>query len=348
MKMNKLGRTELSVSRVCLGTMTFGQQNTEPEAHSQLDYALERGINFIDTAEMYPVPPSAGTQGSTERFIGSWLKKSGKRDRLVLATKAAGPNPNQTWIRGGRQDLDAANLRAALDASLKRLQTDYVDLYQLHWPSRNVPIFGANSFDPAKERPSVPIEETLAALGELVKEGKIRHIGVSNESPWGVAEFIKRSEMRGLPRIATIQNLYNLTARAFETTLLDEVCFREDVSLLAYSPLAFGQLSAKYVDDPKAVGRLTIFPPTWSPRYLRPAVFDAVKEYAALARANGLSPAQMALAWCYNRWNVASTIIGATHLDQLKENIDAERIVLPAEVVAQIDAIHARITNPGQ
>jgi aryl-alcohol dehydrogenase-like predicted oxidoreductase len=350
MKMNKLGRTGLSVSRVCLGTMTFGQQNTEADAHSQLDYALERGINFIDTAEMYPVPPSAGTQGSTERFIGTWLKRigKGKREQIVLATKAAGPNPNQTWIRGGKQNLDAANLRAALDDSLKRLQTDYVDLYQLHWPSRNVPIFGSNSFDPNKERPSVPIEETLAALGELVKEGKIRHIGVSNESPWGVSEFIKQSEMKGLPRIATIQNLYNLTARAFETTFLDEVCFREDVSLLAYSPLAFGQLSAKYVDDPKAVGRLTIFPPTWSPRYLRPAVFEAVREYAALARANGLTPAQMALAWCYNRWNVASTIIGATNLDQLKENIDAESITLSDEVVERIDAIHARITNPGQ
>jgi aryl-alcohol dehydrogenase-like predicted oxidoreductase len=348
MKMNKLGRTDLAVSRVCLGTMTFGQQNTEADAHSQLDYALERGINFVDTAEMYPVPPSAETQGSTERFIGSWLKKTGKRDRIVLATKAAGPNPNQTWIRGGRQNLDAANLRAALDESLARLQTDYVDLYQLHWPSRNVPIFGANSFDPTKERPSIPVEETLEALADLVKEGKIRHIGVSNESPWGVSEFIKQSEMKGLPRIATIQNLYNLTARAYETTLLDETCFREDVSLLAYSPLAFGQLSAKYIDDPKAVGRLTIFPPTWSPRYLRPAVFESVREYAALARANGLTPTQMALAWCYNRWNVASTIIGATNLDQLKENIDAEGLTLPAEVVAQIDAIHARWTNPGQ
>jgi aryl-alcohol dehydrogenase-like predicted oxidoreductase len=348
MKMNKLGRTDLAVSRVCLGTMTFGQQNTEADAHSQLDYALERGINFVDTAEMYPVPPSAGTQGSTERFIGSWLKKTGQRDRIVLATKAAGPNPNQSWIRGGRQNLDAANLRAALDESLARLQTDYVDLYQLHWPSRNVPIFGANSFDPSKERPSIPVEETLGALADLVKEGKIRHIGVSNESPWGVSEFIKQSEMKGLPRIATIQNLYNLTARAFETTLLDETCFREDVSLLAYSPLAFGQLSAKYIDDPKAVGRLTIFPPTWSPRYLRPAVFESVREYAALARANGLTPTQMALAWCYNRWNVASTIIGATNLEQLKENIDAEGLTLPAEVVAQIDAIHARWTNPGQ
>ena len=348
MKMHKLGRTDQTVSRVCLGTMTFGQQNTESDAHSQLDYALERGINFIDTAEMYPVPPSAGTQGSTERFIGTWLKKSGKRDQVVLATKAAGPNPNQTWLRGGRQNLDAANLRAALDDSLRRLQTDYVDLYQLHWPSRNVPIFGANQFDPAKERASIPIGETLAALDELVKEGKIRHIGVSNESPWGLCEFVKQSETKGLPRIATIQNLYNLTARAFETTLLDEVCFREDVSLLAYSPLAFGQLSAKYIDDPQAHGRLTIFPPTWSPRYLRPAVFDATREYAALARANGMTPATMALAWCYARWCVASTIIGATTLAQLKENIDAESVVLSAEVVAQIDAIHARITNPGQ
>jgi aryl-alcohol dehydrogenase-like predicted oxidoreductase len=348
MQMNRLGTTDLLVSRVCLGTMTFGQQNTEADAHSQIDYALDRGINFIDTAEMYPVPPTAATQGSTERFIGTWLKQSGRRDRIVLATKAAGPNPNQTWIRAGRQDLDAANIRAAVEASLGRLQTDYIDLYQLHWPSRNVPIFGANTFDPTRERASVPIEETLDVLGELIREGKIRHIGVSNESPWGVSEYIKQAEMNGLPRIATIQNLYNLTARAFDTTLLDEVCFREQVSLLAYSPLAFGQLSAKYIDDPQAHGRLTIFPPTWSPRYLRPAVFDAVREYAALARANGLTPATMALAWCYSRWCVASTIIGATTLAQLKENIDAESVTLPAEVLAAIDAIHARITNPGQ
>jgi aryl-alcohol dehydrogenase-like predicted oxidoreductase len=348
MKTNKLGRTDLTVSRVCLGTMTFGEQNTEADAHSQLDYALERGINFIDTAEMYPVPPSAGTQGATERFIGSWLRKSGKRDQVVLATKAAGPNANQTWIRGGRHTLDAQNIGAAVDESLKRLQTDYIDLYQLHWPSRNVPIFGANQFEPKKERTSVPIEDTLAVLGELIKEGKIRHIGVSNESPWGVCEYVKQAEMKGLPRIATIQNLYNLTARAFETTLLDEVCYREEVSLLAYSPLAFGQLSAKYVDNPQARGRLTIYPPTWSPRYLRPAVFAAVKEYAALARANGLSPAQMSLAWCYSRWFVGSTIIGATTLAQLKENIDAESTVLPVEVMKAIDEIHSRYTNPGQ
>jgi aryl-alcohol dehydrogenase-like predicted oxidoreductase len=347
-KYHQLGRTGLSVSRVCLGTMTFGEQNTEAEAHSQIDYALERGINFIDTAEMYPVPARAGTQGGTERFIGSWLKKSGRRGDIVLATKIAGPNPNVAWIRGAKHNHDAANIRSAVEDSLRRLQTDHIDLYQLHWPSRNLPIFGANSFDPAAERPCVPVEETLAALGDMVKEGKIGHIGLSNESAWGVCEFVKQAEMKGLPRIATIQNLYNLTARAFETSLLDETCYRTGVSLLAYSPLAFGQLSAKYVDDPAARGRLTIYPPTWSPRYLRPAVIEATKEYAALARANGMTPARMALAWCHTRWFVASTIIGATSLAQLKENIDAESVTLSDDVVAAIDAIHARLTNPGQ
>jgi aryl-alcohol dehydrogenase-like predicted oxidoreductase len=343
-----LGATGLKVSRICLGTMTFGEQNTEADAHSQLDYALERGINFIDTAEMYPVMPRAETQGATERHIGSWLKKSGKRADVVLATKVAGPNPNMHWVRGGRNNLDAANIRAAVDTSLQRLQTDYIDLYQLHWPSRNVPIFGASVFDPVNERACVAVEDTLAALGELQREGKIRHIGVSNESCWGVNEFIKHAEMKGLPRIATIQNLYNLTARHYETSLLTETCYREQVSLLAYSPLAFGQLSAKYLDNPKAHGRLTIFPPSWSPRYLRPAVLEAVAQYAALARANGMTPAQMALAWCYTRWFVASTIIGATTLAQLKENTDALGTVLAPEVVAQIDAIHARLPNPGQ
>jgi aryl-alcohol dehydrogenase-like predicted oxidoreductase len=348
MQKNRLGETDLHVTRVCLGTMTFGEQNTEADAHSQLDYALERGINFVDTAEMYPVPGRAETQGATERFIGSWLKKSGKRGDIILASKIAGPNSSMGWIRGARHNLDAANIRQAVEDSLRRLQTDYLDLYQIHWPSRNLPIFGANTFVPQKERQSVPIEETLAALDELVKAGKIRHIGVSNESAWGVCEYVKQAEMKGLPRIATIQNLYNLSARAFETSLMDEACYREKVSLLAYSPLAFGQLTAKYIDNPKAHGRLTIFPPTWSPRYLRPPVIEATKEYAALARANGMTPAQMALAWCYSRWFVASTIIGATSLEQLKENIDAEQITLSDAVMAGIDAIHARYTNPGQ
>ncbi|MFD2366490.1 aldo/keto reductase [Pseudoduganella sp. GCM10020061] len=348
MQRNRLGDTDLHVSKVCLGTMTFGEQNTEADAHSQLDFALERGVNFIDTAEMYPVMPRAETQGSTERFIGSWLKKSGRRADVVLATKVAGPNPSMHWIRGGRNNLDEANIRAAVEASLQRLQTDYIDLYQLHWPSRNAPIFGNNMFDPSKERDSVPVEATLEVLGKLVEEGKIRHIGVSNETSWGVSEFIKQSESRGLPRIATIQNLYNLTARGFETSLLDETCYRERVSLLAYSPLAFGQLSAKYLDNPKAHGRLTIFPPGWSPRYLRPAVLAAAAEYAALARANGMTPAAMALAWCYSRWFVASTIIGATTLAQLEENIGAADITLAPDLIGAIDAIHARLTNPGQ
>jgi aryl-alcohol dehydrogenase-like predicted oxidoreductase len=347
-KTTTLGRTDMKVSRICLGTMTFGEQNTESEAHGQLDYALERGVNFIDTAEMYPVMPRAQTQGSTERFIGSWLKKSGKRAQVVLATKVAGPNPALHWIRNGRNNLDAANIRAAVEASLQRLQTDYIDLYQLHWPSRNVPIFGASVFDPARERACVAVEDTLAVLGRLVEEGKIRHIGLSNETSWGVSEFVKQAEMKGLPRIATIQNLYNLTARHYETSLLNETCFRADVTLLAYSPLAFGQLSAKYLDNPKAHGRLTIFPPNWSPRYLRPGVLAAVKEYASLARSHGMTPAALALAWCGTRWFVGSTIIGATTLAQLQENIDAGALTLAPDVVAAIDAIHARLPNPGQ
>lgn len=348
MEKTKLGRTNVDVTKICLGTMTWGEQNSEADAHSQLDYALERGINFIDTAEMYPVQPRAETQGSTERYIGTWLNKRGRREDIVLATKAAGPNSGIHWVRGGQQNFDEQNLRSAVETSLQRLQTDYIDLYQLHWPSRNVPIFGACAFDPNNERASVAIEDTLAALGKLVDEGKIRHIGVSNESSWGVSEFIKQSETRGLPRIATIQNLYNLTARHYETSFLDETCFREDVTLLAYSPLAFGQLTAKYLDDPKAHGRLTIFPPTWSPRYLRTGVLAAVARYAALARENGITPAQMALAWCYSRWFVGSTIIGATTLAQLQENIDAYAVKLPQHVLDEIDAIHATLPNPGQ
>jgi aryl-alcohol dehydrogenase-like predicted oxidoreductase len=342
-----LGNSDLTVSRICLGTMTFGEQNSEAEAHSQLDYALARGINFIDTAEMYPVMPRAETAGRTEAYIGSWLKKSGKRSQVVLATKAAGPSRGMTWIRNGQSDFDAANLRAAVDNSLKRLQTDYIDLYQLHWPSRNAPIFGQLAFDPDKEHTCVAIEDTLATLDELIKAGKIRYVGVSNETPWGVCEFIKQAEARGLPRIVSIQNAYNLVNRSFENGL-DETCFRENVGLLAYSPLAFGQLTAKYLDNPKAHGRLTLFPPNWSPRYLRPSVAEATKRYASLARANGMTPAQLALAWCYSRWFVASTIIGATTMPQLQEDIDALSVKLPEQAIEGINAIHREFTNPAQ
>ena len=349
MLMTQLGRSGLAVSKVCLGTMTFGEQNTEADAHSQLDYALERGINFIDTAEMYPVKPSAATQGSTETYIGSWLKKSGKRNNIVLASKVCGPASHIPWIRDGASVPDASNIRAAVESSLRRLQTEHIDLYQIHWPSRNLPIFGARGFDPAAERPhATAIEDTLAALGQMIDAGKIGHIGVSNESSWGVSEYIKQAEIKGMPRIATIQNLYNLTARHYETSLLDESCFRDDVSLLAYSPLAFGQLSGKYIDNPQAPGRLTLFPPTWSPRYLREGVLNAVRQYAALARAHGLTPAQLALAWCGSRWFVASTIIGATNLAQLKENIDAFELTLADDVIAEINAIHNQLPDPGQ
>ena len=348
MQTTLLGNSHIQVSKICLGTMTFGEQNSESEAHAQLDYALERGINFIDTAEMYPVMPRAETQGKTEQYIGTWLKKnSAKRDHIILATKVAGPSRGMHWIRGGENDLNAANIRAAVDSSLQRLQTDYIDLYQLHWPSRNAPIFGQKQFDPTLERPHTPITETISVLSDLIKEGKIRSYGVSNESAWGVGEFVRQAEKLNAPRLVSIQNACNLVNRAFEQGL-DESCYRENVSLLAYSPLAFGQLTGKYVDDAKAHGRLTIFPPTWSPRYTRASVLEASRQYAQLARANGLTPSQLALAWCYSRWYIGSTIIGATTLTQLKENIDAFDVTLSPEVIAGIESIHATLNNPGQ
>ena len=343
----QLGSSDLKVSKICLGTMTFGEQNTESEGHAQLDYALERGINFIDTAEMYPVMPRAETTGETERIIGTWLKKTAKRSEVILATKIAGPSKAMSWIRNGENNFDRTNIRAAIDASLKRLQTDYVDLYQLHWPSRNAPIFGQLFFNPAHERPQVEIEETLSVLQELVREGKIRYVGVSNETSWGLTEFIKQAETRELPRVVSIQNCYHLANRTFESGL-DEVCFREQVGMLAYSPLAFGQLTGKYINDPKAAGRLTLFPPNWSPRYLRPRVIDASKRYMELAKENGMSATELALAWCYTRWFIASTIIGATSMEQLKVDIDAYSIKLSDDVVKAVNAIHAEFANPGQ
>jgi aryl-alcohol dehydrogenase-like predicted oxidoreductase len=347
MKLKTLGQSNLLVTHICLGTMTFGEQNTENQAHEQLDYAFERGINFIDTAEMYPVKPSAETQGKTEQYIGTWLKNSGKRQELVLATKVAGPSRGMPWIRGGHNDLNAHNITSALNDSLKRLQTDYIDLYQLHWPSRNAPIFGQKEFNPALENEHVAIAETLDVLDGLVKAGKIRHIGVSNETSWGVSEFMKHAEQKQQAKIISIQNAYNLMNRSFEQSLT-ETCFRENVGLLAYSPLAFGRLTGKYVGNPTAEGRLSHFPENWSPRYMRPEVLEASAKYAALAHEYGLTPTQLALAWCYSRWFVASTIIGATNLQQLQENIDAYNITLSDDVLKKIDVIHAEMNNPAQ
>ncbi|MDR3413303.1 MAG: aldo/keto reductase [Formivibrio sp.] len=337
--------TDLNVSRLCLGTMTFGQQNSEAEAHAQLDRALAAGINFIDSAEMYPVPGKAETQGRTEQFIGSWLKHQ-PRDKLIIASKVAGPNRGMNWLRSGPK-LNRTQIVAACDASLKRLQTDYLDLYQIHWPARSVPMFGETYFDPSKEQPDTPsLEEQLGVMGELVAAGKVRHIGVSNETPWGVSECAHLARDGKLPRVATIQNAFNLLNRTFEMGLA-ETCHREKISLLAYSPLAFGILSGKYVENEQAPGRLTEFP-QFGVRYRKPQVNAAAQAYAELAREHGLSPAQLALAWTVRRWYVASTIIGATTLAQLEENLSCLDVTITPELEAAIESIHRQSPSPAQ
>lgn len=341
MKYNSLGKSDLKVSEFALGTMTFGEQNTLAEACAQLDYAVAQGVNFIDAAEMYPVPGKAETQGRTEEYVGHWLKTQ-PRDKIIVATKVAGPSRGFGWIRGGPVALDRANITAAIDTSLKRLQTDYVDLFQLHWPDRNVPMFGKIDYDPNLEKHTVSIEEQLTVLTELVRSGKVRHIGISNETAWGVAEFLKVAERLGLQRIVSIQNPYNLINRAFEIGL-HEMCHREQVSLLAYSPLAFGLLSGKYLKDPQAPGRMTLFP-AFGQRYHKPNVAAAVAEYAKLAQAHGLSPAAVALAFVRSRSFVTCTIVGATTMQQLQENLQS--IELNAEVLKGIEAIHMRYFNP--
>jgi aryl-alcohol dehydrogenase-like predicted oxidoreductase len=343
MDYHQLGTSELKVSAICLGTMTYGQQNTESEAHSQLDYARELGVNFIDTAEMYPVPPRAETYTRTETIVGNWLKHQ-PRDRVILATKVSGPRRGIEWIRGGPKALDRSNIRAAIEGSLSRLRTDYIDLYQLHWPERNVPMFGQYQFDPTQEKEWVSIREQLEVLAELVQEGKIRYIGVSNEFAWGVMEFVRLANEHNLPRIASIQNSYSLINRSYEFGLT-EIGYREQISLLAYSPLAFGYLSAKYADNPEASGRITDFP-GFGQRYEKPNVRPAVAAYAELARRHGMSPAQLALSFVYRRWFVCSTIIGATSMTQLAENISAWDQPLSDEIMAEIEGIHLRYMNP--
>jgi aryl-alcohol dehydrogenase-like predicted oxidoreductase len=345
-----LGNTDIEVSKVCLGTMTFGDQNTEAEAHTQLDYALAQGINFIDTAEMYPVPPKAETVTRTETIIGLWLKKQA-RDKIVLGSKVAGRNRKMPWIRNGDDSLTPNNIRSAIEDSLKRLQTDYLDIYQIHWPERNVPLFGQYQFDPAMEfddtgdeKDWVSIQVQLETLAQLIKEGKVRAIGVSNETPWGVMEFLRIANEYGLPRIASIQNCYNLMNRGMEFGLT-EIFYRENVSLLAYSPLAFGHLTAKYFDDSQAKGRVTQFL-GYAQRYKKPNVEPAVAAYAKLARAHDLTPTQMALSYVYHRWFVGSTIIGATNMHQLKDNIDAYQIVLSDILLKEIEQIHLTMMNP--
>ena len=342
MEFRLLGASDLKVSALALGTMTFGEQNSEADAHAQLDLAVSRGINFIDTAEMYPVAPRAETQGRTESYIGTWLKHQ-PRDKLIVASKIAGPARGFAWIRNGPR-INREHITAAIEGSLRRLQTDYIDLYQIHWPDRYVPMFGATSYDAAQERDSVPVAEQLQVLADMVKAGKIRHIGLSNETPWGVSEFVQCAEKLGLPKIATIQNAYHLMNRTFESGLA-EVCRHANVGLLAYSPLAFGHLTGKYLADPQARGRVMLFP-SFGQRYNKPNVPAASKEYARIADEAGLTPATMALAFARTRWFTASVLLGATSLQQLQENLDSATVTLSADVLEKIEAVHKQFPNP--
>jgi aryl-alcohol dehydrogenase-like predicted oxidoreductase len=344
MKYNFLGKTDIKVSEICLGTMTFGQQNSEADGHAQLDMALDRGVNFIDTAEMYPVPRDPKLYGRTEEIVGSWLARAGNRNRVVLATKVSGPRMVPE-IRDGVVRLDRKNIEAAVDASLKRLKTDHIDLYQVHWPDRPVNNFGTLGFDGIEEDPEVvPIEETLDVLTDLVTAGKVRQIGVSNETSWGVMRYLEQARRDGKARIETIQNPYSLLNRSFEVGL-SEISLREGVSLLPYSPLAFGALSGKYLGGAKPENsRLTLFPAF--NRYLKPQGVKATEKYVALARAHDLLPEHLALAYVRTRPFVASTIIGATTLDQLTHNLDSVDVQLDEAVMKEIEAIHREHTYP--
>ncbi len=340
------------VTPICLGTMTFGEQVGEAGSHAILDRAIERGVNFLDTAEMYPVPPGAETYGHTEQIIGRWLAaRPGMRSRVVLASKVAGPARGMPWVRGGSPDVTPEGIVQACDASLKRLQTDCIDLYQIHWPNRNTPSFGAVYFDPAKDQPQTSVHDQLQALSGLMKAGKVRAIGLSNETPWGVSEFVRMAEQHGLPRVVSVQNPYCLTNRIVDNGL-DEVLHRTGVGLLAYSPLAFGALTGKYddrgTDDPSNPGRIARFERFRTQRWGRPEALAAARRYNALAREHGLTPARLALAFCYGNWRVASTIIGCTSLAQLDECLDAWGTVLSPELLAAIDRIRWEQRDPTQ
>ena len=344
MEYNKLGQTDIEVSRICLGPMTWGAQNTEKEAHEQLDYAIESGINFIDVAEMYPVPPREETYGLTESYIGNWLSKRKDRDKIILASKVAAKAEWLPYIRGGQIKLDKKNIVQALEDSLRRLKTDYIDLYQMHWPDRDTNFFGKLAYYHAPEKDGIPIAETLAVLDELVKQGKIRAIGISNETPWGCAEYLRISREKELPRIVSIQNPYNLLNRTFEIGI-SEFSHREQVGLLAYSPLAFGALSGKYLNNQKPEGaRLTLF--ERFNRYLNPQATKATEAYVNLAKKNDLDPSQMALSYVSSRSFLTSNIIGATSMEQLKMDIESINIELSDDVIKDIESIHEKIPNP--
>lgn len=343
MQTRKLGNTDIDVSLICLGTMTWGEQNTEQDAFEQLDYATSEGVTFIDAAEMYPVPPRPETQGLTETYLGNWLAKRNRRDDLVIASKVAGPGNGLSYLRNGPR-LTRNHIIEACDASLKRLQTDYIDLYQVHWPDRNTNFFGKLGYEHDPQEKFTPIEETLTALGELVDAGKVRHIGVSNETPWGVMEYLRLAGEKGLPRVVSIQNPYNLLNRSFEVGAA-EIAHREQAGLLAYSPLAFGMLSGKYMGGKwPEKARLTLY--ERFSRYTNERSADATRAYVELARQNNLSPVQMALAYVNSRGFVTSNIIGATTMEQLQENIGSHSVDLSPDTLEAIEAIHQEFTYP--
>lgn len=344
MKTRPLGRTGLSVTEICLGTMTWGQQNTETEGHQQMDYALERGVTFFDTAELYSIPPKRETQGSTERIIGSWLKARRNRHRIVLATKVVGRS-QMDWFRkdGSLPRQTRRQINEAIDGSLQRLGTDYVDLYQLHWPDRPMQLFSGLGFKQI-DGDMEPLGDILMALGDLVTAGKVRHIGLSNETAWGTMKFLAEADRLGLPRVASIQNAYNLVNRTFEVGLA-EVALREGVSLLPYSPLGQGYLTGKYLDGARPAGaRSTLF--NRGQRYETPYADRAIARYVAVAARHGLDPAQMAIAFTLHQPFVASSIIGATTMAQLKTAIDAAETRLDEAVLADIEAVHLEHSNP--
>ncbi|MEM9141870.1 MAG: NADP(H)-dependent aldo-keto reductase [Bacteroidota bacterium] len=344
MKYNKLPHSDIEVSKICLGTMTWGIQNTEAEGHEQMDYAVEQGVNFFDTAELYPIPPNADTYADTERIIGTWFKKTGKREKIVLATKIAGKAPFTKHIRS--TGFNRESIMAAVEGSLKRLQTDYIDLYQLHWPDRNTNYFGQRGYKyDLSDHWQDNIHQILEALRDLIQQGKIRHVGLSNESPWGVMRYLEESKVHSsLPRMVTIQNPYSLLNRLFEVGNA-EVSHREKIGLLAYSPLAFGTLSGKYLGGMQpATARLTLFP--HYDRYSGGPSVGAIEGYHKLAQDNGISMAQMALAYVNTRPFVTGNIIGATTMDQLKENIGSIDLDLDDSVLRGIEEIHNAIPNP--
>ena len=343
MKYTTLPNTDTKVSKICLGTMTFGQQNTESEGHSQLDFAFEKGINFIDTAEMYSVPARQETYGSTEKIIGTWFKKSGKRDEVILATKIAGPNPLFTYMRD-KNDFSPASIKFALDQSLKRLQTDYIDLYQMHWPERKTNTFGQRGFKIIEEGWEDNIHQVLETLQGFIQQGKIKNIGVSNETPWGMMRFLEESKKHNLPRISTIQNPYSLVNRSFEVGL-SEICYRENVGLLAYSPMAFGVLSGKFLtgeSHPNA--RINLFPQF--ARYNSENTREASRLYNEIAKDFGLTLTELALAFIEKQPFVTSTIIGATNLEQLEQNINTINVSLSEEIMLEVENVQNNFPNP--